>query len=110
MNKDEIIEAFVRGFNKPTVLWLTCFKPIHGCGLMKEFKRITGRKMKPFVVYPFLYMLEDKGYIVGTWMDNGRRRIKNYKVTRKGEALFSSVTKRINVYMGKMILDLFIQK
>jgi DNA-binding PadR family transcriptional regulator len=76
---------------------------------MKEFKRIIGRKLKPSVVYPSLYMLEDKSYVVDTWMDNGRRRIKDYKVTRKGEALFSSVTKLINVYMGKMILDLFIQ-
>jgi DNA-binding PadR family transcriptional regulator len=76
---------------------------------MKEFKRIIGRKLKLSVVYPSLYMLEDKSYVVDTWMDNGRRRIKDYKVTRKGEALFSSVTKLINVYMGKMILDLFIQ-
>jgi len=39
-------------------------------------------------------------------LNRGKRRIRNYEVTQKGKALFSSVKKRLNGYMGKMLLEI----
>ena len=74
--------------------------------MIVEFKRITGRKLKPSVIYPFLYTLEEKGYVIGTWMSKGKRRIRNYEVTQKGKALLSSVKTRLNSNIGKMLLEI----
>jgi DNA-binding PadR family transcriptional regulator len=63
MTENKIVEAFLKGFNKPLIL---CLKPTYGYNLIKEFKRITGRELKPQRVYPFLYFLEEKGYITST--------------------------------------------
>ncbi len=96
MRKEKIVKSFMRAFNKPILLWLLCHKPMHGYNLMKEFKRLTGRKLTSMAVYPFLHALEEKGYIVGTWLRTGKRRIiKSYKVTPKGKKLLASVKARL---------------
>jgi DNA-binding PadR family transcriptional regulator len=106
MNEDKIVESFIRGFSKPLILWLICLKPMHGYNLIKEFKQITGRRLKPAVIYPFLHTLEEKGYIVGTWMVRGKRKIKSYEVTQKGRKLLSSVKSHFKLPIKKIILDL----
>jgi len=106
MNEEKIVEAFIRGFSKPLILWLICLKPMHGYNLITEFKQITGRRLKPAVIYPFLHTLEEKGYIVGTWMIRGKRKIKNYEVTQKGRALLTSVKSHFKLPIKKIIFDL----
>jgi len=106
MNEEKIVEAFIRGFSKPLILWLICLKPMHGYNLIKEFKQITGTRLKPAVIYPFLHTLEEKGYIVGTWMVRGKRKIKSYEVTQKGRALLISVKSHFKLPIKKIILGL----
>lgn len=106
MNEENFVEAFIRGFSKPLILWLICLKPMHGYNLIKEFKNITGRKLKPAVIYPFLHTLEKKGFIVGTWMTRGKRRIKNYSITQKGRGLLISLKDRLKVPIKKIIFEL----
>ncbi|MFH0748330.1 MAG: PadR family transcriptional regulator [Candidatus Bathyarchaeota archaeon] len=105
MNEENLIEALIRGFSKPIILWLIFLKPMHGYNLMKEFKNATGRKLKPGLVYPFLRSLEDGGFIVGMWMRNGKRKVKNYQITAKGEGLLRSLKKRIAIPLGDIILE-----
>jgi len=79
---------------------------MHGYNLIKEFKRITGRRLKPAVIYPFLHTLEEKGYVVGTWMSRGKRRIKSYSVTQKGRMLLATVREHFQLPFKEIILDL----
>ena len=53
-----VIDAFIRGLEKPIILWLLSLKPRYGSELIKEFESLTGRKLKPGIVYPFLQWLE----------------------------------------------------
>lgn len=106
MSEENLVEAFVRGFSKPLVLWLIFLRPMHGYDLMLEFKNITGRRLKPGVVYPFLHSLEEGGYVVGMWVANGKRRVKSYRLTAKGEALLTSVKRRVTVPLGDIVLEL----
>ncbi len=101
-----MVEAFIRGFSKPLILWLIYLKPIHGYNLMKEFKKITGRKLKPAAIYPFLHALEDKGYVVGSWMSRGTRMIKRYSVTQKGKNLLFSLKEHFKLPFRTIILDI----
>ena len=106
MNEEKFVEAFIRGFSKPLILWLICLKPMHGYHLIKEFKNITGKRLKPAVIYPFLHALEDKVYVVGTWMTRGKRRIKSYSVTQKGKNLLVSVKEHFKLPIREIILDI----
>jgi DNA-binding PadR family transcriptional regulator len=106
MNEEKFAEAFIRAFSKPLILWLICHKPMHGYNLIKEFKIITGKRLKPAVIYPFLHALEEKGYVVGIWMTRGKRKIKSYSITQKGKRLLSSVRNRFKMPIGDIILAL----
>lgn len=109
MSKDKIVKSFMRAFNKPVLLWLLCHKPMHGYNLMKEFKRLTGRKLPSMEVYPFLHALEEKGYVISTLFRTGKRRIiRLYKVTPKGKKLLASVKKRIKP-LRKIILSFMVR-
>ena len=106
MDEQSLIEAFIRGFSKPIILWLIFLKPMHGYDLMLEFKNVTGKRLKPSIVYPFLNSLETKGYVVGTWMKNGKRKAKSYRLTEKGVKLLTSFNKRFSTYMKDILLEL----
>lgn len=106
MSEENLGEAFVRGFSRPLIIWLIFLKPMHGYNLMREFKNITGKRLKPGVVYPFLHSLEEGGYIVGMWAKNGKRRVKSYRLTAKGERLLKSLKKRVAVPLGDILLEL----
>ena len=86
-----ISEGFLRGLEKPVILWLLSRKPMHGYEIMTEFKRLTGRKLKPSVVYPFLRRLETEGFVSSQWIITGRRKIRSYRLTGKGETLVHKV-------------------
>lgn len=111
MNDESIIEAFIRGFSKPLILWLIFIRPMHGYNVMREFKTVTGKSLKPADVYPFLHSMEESGYVVGSWMnESGKRRVKSYMLTKKGERLLKSIKKRISIPLGDIVFDLIKRK
>lgn len=110
MNEENLVEGFIRGLSKPLILWLLYIRPMHGYDLMKEFRKLTGRKLKPAAVYPFLHSLERRGYLIGTWVTKGKRRIKSYTVTKKGEKLLGTVRIFFRLPFRKMIVDLLIKE
>ena len=79
-----VIDAFIRGLEKPIILWLLSLKPRYGSELIKEFESLTGRKLKPGIVYPFLQWLERDGFAVSRQIMKGKRRLKCYSLTEKG--------------------------
>lgn len=95
----DVINAFLRGLDRPLILWLLSQGPRHGYELIKEVKRLTGRKLKPGMVYPLLYWLEDEGFAVSEWIKKGRRNLRCYRLTEKGKGLLV----KVHGFFGKPI-------
>ena len=74
----DVVDSFLQGLDRPLVLYLIQKKPKHGYELMKEIKRLTGRRLKPSTLYPLLYYLESKGYVAGEWVEKGQRNLRQY--------------------------------
>lgn len=104
-----ISDGFLRGLEKPVILWLLSRRPMYGYEIMAEFRRLTGRRLKPSIVYPFLQRLEAEGFASAQWIVNGKRRIKSYSLTEKGEILLQKV-RRIFTQPIKEFLIEFMEK
>lgn len=102
-------EGFARGLQKPIILWLLSHKPRHGYEIMMEFNRLTGVKLKPGIVYPFLHKLEREGFVSGEWVRNGKRKVKHYSLTKNGEFLLQKVKGLFTKPIREFFLD-FIEK
>jgi len=102
----DVVDALLRGFEKPLILWLLALGPRNGYEIMKEAKRLTGRTLKPSVVYPFLYWLEEKGFVVSEWMKKGRRELRCYRLTDKGKDLLMRVRNLFGNPIKGVIADL----
>lgn len=100
----------MRGFDRLLVLWLLLAKPRSGYGLIKEVKNLTGQRLKPGLVYPFLRALERGGYIAGSWVTRGRRPVKYYSITEKGKRLLDGVRDLFRMPIRQIIVDLLRKK
>lgn len=106
----KISEGLIRSLEKPIILWLLFHKPRHGYEIIVEFKRLTGRKLKPSIVYPFLHELETEGFAIGEWIVNGNRKIKHYSLTKNGEELLQKVREIFTRPIKDVLLDLIERK
>jgi DNA-binding PadR family transcriptional regulator len=102
----DVVDAFMRGLEKPLILWLMSQGPRHGYELIKEVKRLTGQKLKPGVLYPLLYQLEGEGFLAGEWIKKGRRELKFYRLTEKGKTLLAKVRGLFSNPIRRVIADL----
>jgi DNA-binding PadR family transcriptional regulator len=102
----DVVDAFMRGLEKPLILWLMSQGPRHGYELIKEVKRLTGQKLKPGVLYPLLYQLEGEGFLAGEWIKKGRRELKFYHLTEKGKTLLAKVRGLFSNPIRRVIADL----
>jgi DNA-binding PadR family transcriptional regulator len=101
-----IINAFLHGLEKPLILWLLSRGPKHGYELMGEFRKLTGLKLKPARVYPFLQWLEDKGFATSEWVKRGGRNLRCYSLTKKGESLLLKARDLFDKPLKDVIMDL----
>jgi len=53
-------------------------------------------KLSAAAVYPVLQSLEEGGYIMGVWLDDGYPKRKQYNLTACGRKLLQAARKRIN--------------
>ncbi|PVX25069.1 MAG: PadR family transcriptional regulator [Candidatus Bathyarchaeum sp.] len=95
-------DSLVHGIEKPLILWLLSRRPRHGYELINEFRRLTGQKLKPGMIYPFLHWLEDEGYAVSEWVKKSGRNLRCYRLTEKGEQMF----KKLRNFFGKPIKEI----
>lgn len=102
----KVNDAFLRGLERPVILWLLSHKPRHGYELILEFKRLTGQKLKPAMVYPFLRKLEKGGFAVSEWVEKGKRRLRYYSLTKRGERLLRNVQGMFNKSLKEVLMDL----
>jgi DNA-binding PadR family transcriptional regulator len=100
----KISKVFLRGLEKPIMLWLLAHKPRHGYELIVEFKRLTGRKLKPSIVYPFLHKLEKCGFARAEWIVKGKKRIRHYSLTKSGKDLLSKVKETLSKPVKQVLL------
>jgi len=104
-----VINAFIRGLEKPIILCLLSLKPKYGYELIKEFKSLTGRKLKPSIVYPFLQWLEREGFAVSRQIMKGKRKLKCYSLTEKGQELLKNLRDKLRASIGEVIKE-FLRK
>ena len=102
----DLIRATVRGFSRAVILWLISQKPMSGYKIVKEMKRLTGQNFHAGVVYPLLYELEGRGFIVGEWTQRGRRRIKHYSITNKGTESLTRLRQLFEMPIRGVLKDL----
>ncbi|MEM3437536.1 MAG: PadR family transcriptional regulator [Nitrososphaerales archaeon] len=102
----DVINAFIHGLEKPIIIWLISQGPKHGYELIKEFKRLTGKKLKPSTLYPLLYRLENDGFLISEWIKKGRRDIKYYRLTEKGTYFFLRMRSIFRDLIKGLISDL----
>ena len=62
-----------------------------GYSITKEMMKLTERRLTSGVIYPLLYDLEEKGFIIGRWVEKGRRKIKYYSITEEGLKMLESL-------------------
>ena len=77
---------------------------------MLEFKRLTGQKLKPATVYPFLRKLENGGFAVSEWVEKGKRKMRYYSLTKRGERLLKKVRRMFNKSLKEVLMDLIDHK
>ncbi|HEX68963.1 hypothetical protein B6U79_03395 [Candidatus Bathyarchaeota archaeon ex4484_231] len=106
----KVVDAFLRGFEKPIILLLLSYKPRHGYELIKEFRTLTGRRLKPSIVYPFLQWLEKEGFAVSKKIERGKRKLKRYSLTEKGEQLLKNLRERLSNSIKEVVRDLIKKK
>ncbi len=102
----DILHVIRRGLTRPIVLWLLESKPRCGYELINEFKRLTGHRLQPGIIYPFLYALEREGFIICSLVERGRRRIKYYRLTDKGRDLLEKIKCFFRRPVKEVIVDL----
>ena len=102
----KIYGMLIRGLEPLVILWLLAQTPHHGYGLILEFKKLTGKKLKPSVIYPFLHRLEREGFAFCKVSRKGGRKVKYYSLTNKGMRLFKRVRDKFNKSFREVILEL----
>ncbi|MCS7114511.1 MAG: PadR family transcriptional regulator [Candidatus Bathyarchaeota archaeon] len=106
----KIGESFLRSLEKPVILWLLSRKPRHGYELIAEFRRLTGRRLKPSIVYPFLHRLEREGFASSQWLVKGKRKVKHYTLTRNGEELLGKVRETFTKPVKEFFIEIIGEK
>jgi DNA-binding PadR family transcriptional regulator len=102
----DAISAFQRGLEKPLILWLISKGPMHGYEIIKEMKRLSGRRLKPATLYPLLNRLEDEGFLVSELMEKNRRELRCYRLTEKGKSFLSKMFDMFKLPIRRVIVDL----
>ena len=76
-----------KGSAELLILSLLARRALHGYELAKliEARSEGAVRFKAASLYPLLYRLEDRGWILGRWVEKaGQRRRRHYRVTAEG--------------------------
>jgi PadR family transcriptional regulator PadR len=77
-----------KGSAELLILSLLAQRPMHGYELSKliEARSEGAVRFKVASLYPLLYRLEQRGWILGRWVEKaGQRRRRHYRVTAEGQ-------------------------
>ena len=82
-----------KGSSEMLILSLLDARPRHGYEIGKLIEERSGGVLKFHIasLYPMLYRLEQRGLIVGRWMEkSGQRRKRHYRITPEGRRVLAS--------------------
>ena len=77
--------------------------PTHGYGVMQWIERATGDvlRIEEGSLYPALYRLEDRGWLVSDWgVSENNRRARFYRLTPKGRARLKTEVEDFTRFAG----------
>lgn len=104
--EEKLVRTIIRGFSRSILLWLLDRKAMSGYLIIKEMQKITGHSFTSGAIYPLLYELENRGFIVGDWKQRGRRRIKYYSITEKGKKMLLTIRDLLEMPVREVLNDL----
>ena len=93
-------EQMKKGYLKLSILFVLIKGEAHGYEIMKKIGEFTLGLLipTPGAIYPALNELESKGLIEGRWENKGGKKVKIYKITKKGREVFrEAVEKHFNL-------------
>ena len=82
-----------KGSAELLILSLVEARPRHGYEISKLIEQRSGGAVRFHVasLYPLLYRLERRGWLLGRWVEkNGQRRRRYYRLTRQGRKVLAS--------------------
>jgi PadR family transcriptional regulator PadR len=82
-----------KGSAELLILSLVEARPRHGYEISKLIEERSGGRVKFKVgsLYPLLYRLEERGWIVGKWIEKaGERRRRFYRLTAEGKQVLAA--------------------
>ena len=82
----EIQTKLAKGLLDMIILQYLDHEPMHGYQIITRIRKDLGIYFGPSTVYPFLSMLEDKGYVTSRWDTTRERPRKVYSLTANGES------------------------
>jgi len=106
--EEKLVRTTVKGLSRVIILWLVSQKKMSGYAIIKEIYRLTDFKFTSGIIYPLLYELEEKDLIRGEWVKKGRRNIKYYSITEKGENVLNRLRELFDKPLRQVIESLLI--
>ncbi|MHA1958782.1 MAG: PadR family transcriptional regulator [Candidatus Thorarchaeota archaeon] len=88
------ISQILSDFSQFYILLLLNEGPIHGYGLIKEFKKRTGKSLSAGTLYPFLQKLVTKRIVSQTDVSVGKRPKLTYSLTKEGKKFCANLFQR----------------
>lgn len=82
-------------------------RPRHGYEISKLIESRSGGQLRFHVasLYPLLYRLEERGWLVGRWLEqSGQRRRRCYQLTPEGHAVLAQQRDTWNQFVAAMRL------
>jgi len=93
MDKTASQVEWKKGSAELLILSLVESRPRHGYEISKLIEQRSGGAVRFHVasLYPLLYRLERRGWLLGRWVEkNGQRRRRYYRLTRQGRKVLAS--------------------
>ncbi len=90
----EEMSEIISDFSQFYIFLLLSEAAVHGYGLIKSFKKRTGRTLSAGTLYPFLQKLQQKGLISQSDMSVGRRPKLVYTLTERGSKFTEGLFRR----------------
>lgn len=93
MNSVEV-DDLVSDFSRFYILTILYEGPVHGYSILNRFRKRLKKDITPSIVYPFLYLLEENGFVTHTMKPVGKKPKKVYELTEEGRELCGRLFKR----------------
>ncbi len=77
--------------------------PIHGYGIMREFRERTGKEISASLIYPFLRQLEERKLVVQKIEFVGSKEKKIFELTPKGREFCENLFERFSDIISSAI-------